>query len=131
MKQIVRISYLLSLAFILFSFKASQPSTIDEVINAVKSGNAAQLARHFDNVVEVSLPDKGDTYSRSQAEMILRDFFNTYAVQSFKLIHQGDNAGSKYCIGRLDTRNGSFRINIFLKQKGDKQVLQKITVESN
>jgi hypothetical protein len=131
MKQLVRIVYLVPLALTFLSFRGAGQQTMDEVINAVRSGSAAQLARYFDNVVEISLPDKGDAYSKSQAEMIMRDFFSTYSVQSFKTIHEGDNAGSKYCIGRLETRNGSFRMNLFLKQKGDKQVLQKITLESN
>ena len=34
--------------------------SIDEVVNAMKSGNASQIARFFDNSVEISMPDKSN-----------------------------------------------------------------------
>ena len=103
---------------------------IDEVLNAVKSGNAAQVARYFDNTVEISLPDKGNSYSKSQAEIVLKDFFANNPVKGFDIIHKGENAGSQYCIGTLITKNGSFRTTIYMKQKGNVQVLQELRFES-
>ena len=74
---------------------------IDDVIGAIKSGNAAQMAKFFDASVEISMPDKSNSYSKSQAEMVLKDFFSTNAVKNFEVIHKGENAGSQYCIGTL------------------------------
>lgn len=105
-------------------------SSIDEVISAMKAGNAADIARFFDNTVEVNMPDKANSYSRSQAELVLKDFFASNPVKTFEIIHKGENSGSQYCIGTLVTRNGSFRTTIFMKQKGDKQLLQEITFEN-
>lgn len=105
-------------------------SSIDEVISAMKAGNAAEIAKFFDNTVEINMPDKSNSYSRSQAELVLKDFFNSYPVRNFETIHKGENSGSQYCIGTLVTRNGSFRTTIFMKQKGDKQLLQEITFEN-
>ena len=42
---------------------------IDEVVTAMKSGNAAVIAKYFDNTVEISMPDKSNNYSKSQAEL--------------------------------------------------------------
>ena len=105
-------------------------SSIDEVITAMKAGNAADIAKFFDNTVEINMPDKNNSYSRSQAELVLKDFFSSNTVKSFTVIHKGENAGSQYCIGTLLTRTGSYRTTIFMKQKGDKQVLQGITFEN-
>lgn len=105
-------------------------SSIDEVISAMKDGNAASIARYFDNTVEINTPDKNNSYSKSQAELVLKDFFSSNAIRSFNVLHKGENSGSQFCIGTLVTRNGSFRTTIFMKQKGDKQVLQKITFEN-
>lgn len=104
-------------------------SSIDEVIAAMKTGNATEIARFFDNSVEINMPDKSNSYSKSQAELVLKDFFNSNAVKGFDVIHKGENAGSQFCIGTLVTRNGAFRTTIFMKKKGDKQVLQGITFE--
>ncbi|MBK6634090.1 MAG: DUF4783 domain-containing protein [Chitinophagaceae bacterium] len=49
--------------------------------------------------------------------------------KSFTVIHKGENSGSQFCIGTLVTKTASYRTTIFMKQKGDKQVLQGITFE--
>jgi hypothetical protein len=103
---------------------------IDDVIGALKTGNAAQLAKFFDNSIEISMPDKSNSYSKSQAEMVIKDFFSTNNVKGFEVIHKGENAGSQYCIGTLQTKNGAYRTTIFMKQKGDLQVLQELRFEN-
>ena len=112
----------------LLSFTVS--SGINDIINALKNGNAAEIARYFDNTVEITLPGKSNSYSKSQGELILSDFFSTNSVKSFSIIHQGENAGSQYCIGTLVTKTASFRTTIYMKQKGDKQTLQEIRFET-
>lgn len=104
---------------------------IDDVITAMKTGNAAQVARFFDNNVEISMPDKSNSYSKSQGELVLKDFFVTNIVKSFEVIHKGENAGSQYCIGTLVTKGGSYRTTIFMKQKADQQVLQELRFENH
>jgi Domain of unknown function (DUF4783) len=104
-------------------------SSIDEVISAMKTGNSADIARFFDNTVELNTPDKSNSYSKSQAEIVLRDFFSTNAVKTFTVNHKGENAGSQFCIGTLVTKGSTYRTTVFMKLKGDKQLLQTITFE--
>lgn len=113
-----------------FTLAANAQTGIQEVISGLQTSNAAQVAKYFDNTVDITLPQKGNSYSKSQAEAILRDFLATNPVKGFQTIHKGDNAGSQYCIGKLITKNGSFRTTIFMKQKGDKQFLQEIRLEN-
>jgi len=117
-----------SAALLLVSFTALVG--INEVITGIKAGDAAQVAKHFDNTVEITLPEKSNSYSKSQAELILRDFFANNPVKSFTLLHQGDNAGSQYCIGTLVTKTATYRTMIYMKLKGDKQLLQEIRFEN-
>ena len=119
---------LLTIGTLLSSFTLF--SSIDEVITALKAGNAADLARFFDNTVEINMPNKSNDYSKSQGELVLKDFFSSNTVKGFIVIHKGENSGSQYCIGTLLTRTGSYRTTIYMKQKGDKQVLQGITFEN-
>ncbi len=119
---------LLAVSFILSSFTSL--SGIDEIVAALKTGNAAQIAKYFDNTVEIALPDKTNSYSKSQGEMILKDFFSNSQVKSFDVLHKGENSGSQYCIGTLVTANGSYRTTVFMKQKADKQMIQEIRFES-
>ena len=73
MKQIFT-TFLLSAMLLLSSFKAQQG--IDEVVSALKSGNATELAKYLDDNVELTLPEKYDTYSKAQALVIIKDFFS-------------------------------------------------------
>lgn len=125
MKQFFSIAFA---AIVLSSFTIT--ISIDEVVTAMKAGNAAQVAKFFDNTVEITMPDKGNSFSKTQAEIVLKDFFINNPVKGFDVIHKGQNAGGQYCIGTLLTKNGSFRTTIFMKQKGDVQVLQELRFES-
>jgi len=121
---------LLSVTILFSSFAPSSDVEMDSVVIALKSGNANMLSRFFDNRVDISLPDKSDNYSRSQAEMVMKDFFVNNGVVSFELKHRGENNGGKYCIGVLRTKNGGYRTTLFMKQKGDKQFLQEMHFQS-
>jgi hypothetical protein len=119
----------LGLAFIalsLFLLSFTNFFTVDEVATAIRAGNISQLSGYLDNRVDITMPDKSDTYSKSQAAMIISDFFSNNEVQNFKVKHRGENSGTEFCIGILQTRNGNFQTTFFMKQKGDKQLLQEL-----
>ena len=128
MKNILGLA-VITLSLVLVSFR---PSTynIDEIAVAMRAGNAAQLSRYLDTRVDISLPEKSDSYSKSQAEMIIRDFFTLNGVQNFLVKHKGENGAAEFCVGVLQTKNGDFRTTLFMKQKGDKKLLQEIRFQS-
>lgn len=125
---------LFSCSFLLNSFTAPTSygtrMEIDDIVSALQTGNASQLSRYFDIRVDITLPDKSDNYSSTQAEMIIRDFFSYNNVRSFEIKYKGENNGSKYCIGTLKTRNGDYRTKLFMKQKDSRQVLQEIAFQT-
>ena len=125
MKQFFSIAVV---AIVLTSFTTFM--SIDEVVSAMRAGNASQVAKYFDNTVEITMPDKGSSFSKSQAEIVLKDFFANNPVKGFEVIHKGQNDGSQYCIGTLITKNGSFRTTLYMKQKGDVLLLQELRFES-
>ena len=94
----------LSLFLSSFSFAFS----IDEVLAALRAGNANQLAKYFDSRVDISLPNKSDNFSKNQAEMILKDFFANNTVKNFVVKHKGEQNGSQFCIGLLQTKPTGF-----------------------
>ena len=114
-----------AIALVLLSFK-SPSFEIDTVVGAFRTGNVDQIAPYLDYRVDISLPEKSDTYSKSQAEMIIRDFFVNNGVLNFQVKQKGETGGSQFCVGILRTRNGDFRTCLFMKLKGDKLFLQEI-----
>lgn len=115
--------------FALVVFSSFAIYSFSEIIDAIKSGNAAEVAKYFDNTLEITFPQKSNSYSKSKAEEKLRDFFNNNPVKGFKIIHQGKNADSQYCIGNLSTDNGIYRTTIYTKQKGEIQLIQELRFE--
>ncbi|HWH62291.1 MAG TPA: DUF4783 domain-containing protein [Ginsengibacter sp.] len=101
----------------------------DDVVKAIKAGDASQVAKYFDNTIEITLPEKSNSYSKSQATLVLQNFFASNTVKDFEILHQSDNSGSQYCIGNLKTANGTFRTTIFMKQKGSTEVVQELRFE--
>jgi len=130
MKSILGLSLLtLSLVFVSFRpvYNSSRSAyTFDDITVAIRLGNAGELSRYLDSRVDLSLPEKSDTYSKIQAEMIIRDFFFTNGVRNFLIKKRGSNNGSEFCVGVLQTRNGDYRTTLLTKQKGDKQLLQEL-----
>jgi len=102
---------------------------VNDVVNALKAGNASQVSRYFDNTIDITLQDKSNSYSRSQAELVLKDFFIMNGVISFEALHTGDNSGSQYLIGNLKTKKGIYRTTVFMKQKADREVVQELRFE--
>lgn len=119
------------LFFILFSAFTVLRSGLDGVVNALRSGNATELARYIDDNVEIALPTKSDSYSKAQAVMVLKDFFNNSGVQGFEKQFTGENGGSQFCVGNLKTRSGTYRTTVFMKTKEGRQVVKEIRFQSN
>ncbi len=120
---------ILTYGSIVLLFFLSSFASVDEVVNAIKTGSASQLSKFFDNTIEITLTDKSNTYSKSQGELVLKDFFANNIVKDFQVLHRGDNSSAQFIIGMLQTKNGEYRTTIYMKQKGDKQLMQEIRFE--
>ena len=80
--------------------------------------------------VDITILDHESTYSRTQGEMVLKDFFAKNSVQSFDLLHRGTSGeGSSYGIGKLKTSTQTLRVYYFVKQKSSKSLLQELRFE--
>lgn len=120
--------FVLLLAFTITAFSFVQK---DEIIDALKSGNAEKMSPYFDQMVDITLPGKSNSYSKGQAELVLKDFFNINKVKNFELQHSGSNPSSNFLIGKLSTSNGTFRTTVYMRQRGDKQMVQGIEFETS
>ncbi|MEI9946798.1 MAG: DUF4783 domain-containing protein [Chitinophagaceae bacterium] len=108
-----------------------QQSSVDEVISAFRSGNASELSKHFDETLELTLPVKSNSYSKAQAQQMMKDFFENQCngVKGFELIHKGTSPEGYYFVGNLEGNSGKFRTNVYMKTKGNKEVIKKIRFE--
>jgi|OpeIllAssembly_1097287.scaffolds.fasta_scaffold229378_2 hypothetical protein len=99
----------------------------DDIALAVKNGNYKEVARYFNTRVELKIGDAEDIYSKSQAEMILRDFFAKNPAVNFTIKHKGASAkGLPYIIGDYQASTGNFRTYFLFKQEGTTLFIQEL-----
>ena len=112
------------------SFVFPQSDILDNVALAIRNGNSKDIARYFDSNVEITILDRESSYSKTQGEMVLRDFFSKNQVQTFDLKHRGTSGeGSTYGIGTLKAAGQSYRVYYFVKIKGSQQLIQEMRFE--
>ena len=115
---------------LLFSLLVQAQEVIPSVAAALKSGNAAQIAKNFDKRVDITIDDNADNYSNTQAEMILKGFLGKFSFRDFTVIHKGTSPdGAQHTIGSLKTNAGSYRTYIYVKKSGGVQFIQEIRFE--
>jgi hypothetical protein len=93
------------------------------------------MVKYFDNVVDITLNDDQSTYSKTQAEMVIRKFLSKNSAKSFQVTftsYRGDvsNYNSFVVIGELkNNTRGNYKVYFFFKQKGKVHFIQKIKFE--
>jgi len=124
--------FLFGILLVLFSTGAIAQTDASEVNNALKTGNAKVLSSNFHSSIDLTILQKQGTYSKAQAEQIIQSFFDEHKPSSYKPNHTGASGdGSKYMIGTLETAKGNFRVYIYYKVIGGKELIQTLRFESN
>jgi hypothetical protein len=119
---------LIILGFFTFNQVNAQNNITDDISLGFANSDQQTIAKYIGNKVEINLFDLSGVYSKAQAEMVLKDFFAKYEVQSFQLFNKNNANGgpSKFAIGNLNTRNGNFRIFFILKEQEGAYFIQEM-----
>jgi hypothetical protein len=100
-----------------FSMFASKGQALEDMVNYVRGGDVGAMSKFFDDIVTVTMQSNQSAYSKTQAEMVLKDFFAKNTVKEFVVMQNGTapNNNSRYAIGNLVTSSGNFQLYILLK----------------
>jgi hypothetical protein len=104
----------------------------EEIANAIRSGDARSVAAFFGPTIDLSILEQEEVYSKTQAEQVLRDFFQKNPPKSFQFLHKGSSReGLQYAIGSLVTASGkTYRTSFYVKTTNGKNVLQELRLEA-
>ncbi|MBN1951811.1 MAG: DUF4783 domain-containing protein [Bacteroidales bacterium] len=127
MKKLIVLPVLL-VAFNLGIFAGGIP---EDIVSAFRSGNAGALCSYINQTVELTIDNKEEIYSKSQAEVILKDFFSKHHPKSFNILHQANKTSSKYAIGDLETSSGNYRVTFLLKSVNSKVFIHQLRIENS
>ncbi|PID89607.1 MAG: DUF4783 domain-containing protein [Bacteroidia bacterium] len=101
-----------------------------EIVEALKAGNSEHLAEFFNESIELVIFDSEEVYSKTQARLILENFFNKHKPSNFVLLHQGGKNNSQFAIGNLTTSYEIFRVYFLLKNGKDKNLIHELRIEN-
>jgi hypothetical protein len=111
----------------------SSPGSDDpnkQIVDALTAGNATALSVYFNAMVDLGIAGTEDTYSKTQATQILKDFFTKNPVKSLKISRQGSSVdGSLYSIGELKAGSETFRMYYLLKKVSGKYLIQQLQIQ--
>jgi hypothetical protein len=103
----------------------------DNVAASIRKGDASGLSKYFGTNIEISVKDAQNSYSKSQAEAVLKNFFSVHVPKTFTIVHQGQSPeGAKYFIGTLSTSAGTYRTYVYAKQVSGASAIQEIRFEA-
>jgi len=110
---------------------AAMADTFDDVVNNIKLSNIEVLSKYFNNNIELTLLDNEGVYSKSQAELMLKNFLAKYPAKTVDIQHRGSSAqGAKYAISNYETASGvKLRLYIFMKDSGKGLMIHELRFE--
>jgi hypothetical protein len=126
------------LTIMLFGFSVTQSyaelpmaGVLESVAAAIRIGNSKELAKYFATTVEVTLPEKDGSFSKVQAEMVMKDFFTKNAPSAFSINQQGTSTGgSQFMIGSYKSGSKVFRTYLLFKPVNGQLFIQQIEFET-
>lgn len=104
--------------------------TNKQIITAITAGNAEDLSKYFNSMVDCGIMGNEDTYSKAQTTRIIQNFFVKYPVKSLKITKQGTSTdGSQFSIGELGAGEKMFRLFYLMKKISDSYVIQQFQIQ--
>jgi hypothetical protein len=121
----------LFVAFFMNVLGGSYLDVSTEVLDAIKQGNAAAIAKNFNDKIDLKILDQEDVYSKAQAELVLKDFFAKHPVKSFVESHSSNaKSANQFVVGTLTSTNAKYRVSFLLKKFGDRFLISQFRIEN-
>jgi len=121
------------LCFLSFAFLPlyAQDSNLTMAERSLENGNLKKLSAVFHKSVDITFSNQAKTYSKAQAQIIIKKFFSKHEPKSFKIKQKGkSNANSTlYAIGNLVSNNGTYRVYMFFVPSKGEYMLRELRFE--
>lgn len=114
-----------------FIFNEDTKDIIAQSTEALQKGDADLLASNFYQTIEMELLGEENFYSKSQAALLIKNFFDTNKPKSFVVAHEGFKDITAFTIGTLKTNTGTFRVSIFIKTENNKSYIHQLRIEKS
>lgn len=102
----------------------------DAVLAALKSSNAAGIAKYFDETVDIKLPEKEESKNigRRQASIMLTTFYGENNISGFILGNQREMGGTKYITGKINGHTKNYNITVMMRVSGSSATILSLRI---
>lgn len=128
---IMNLIYTLITAIVLISpFQQGVPYA--KLDAAFDQKNADAIVAHARDKVLINVLGKEGAYSKSQAVLVLKDFFSGKPNGNFNFTFKGtDSPSGTFAIGNYGCGNTKYRVTMHFKAAGDEYKIESITIEKD
>jgi hypothetical protein len=104
--------------------------TSEDIIAALKSGNATEVAQYFDNMIDLTLLEKDEmkNMGKNQATIALKSFYDEVGVTTFQLTSQREAGSMMYITGKLQGKIKNCNLTLILKSSSNKFYITSLRV---
>lgn len=129
MKKILLLSIASLLALGISNAQDKSQDVFTPISKYIAAGDYESLSVWFADNLELDILGAVNNCTRSQAKLIMKDFFAKYTPKSFKIIHKSGKAPMKYAVGALDAGGEHFRIILYVKTTAQTSYIEQVKVE--
>lgn len=106
-------------------------STFTSLEKAFREGDSKKIASYVDEKILMDINKQESVYSKTQSELILKDFFDKNKPKTFVVKSKSTTQGNFALLGTYTSESDkNFRVSIKLRESGSSFVLDKISVTS-
>ena len=106
----------------------AQADIIKDVKETLKIGSSKEFSRFLYQNIDLTIDGNLDTYSKTQAEYVLKEFFKSNPPSSFVIVHQGvSKRGAPYATGQYMSGNNTFLVWVRVKKVIDKYLIDEMS----
>lgn len=115
-------------AFALIS--ATTIADSEDIIAALKTGTASEVSQYFDNLIDLTLPEKDEikNMGKNQASIAYKAFYEENGIKGFTLTSQRESGATMYITGKLLGRLGNKNLTLILKNNNSKYVIITVRI---
>jgi len=115
---------------LLFYSEPQQKDSFDTLSGYFRSSGSREIAAYFSPLIEMNILSDESEYSKAQAELILRDFFQRNKPVSVRVIHRlSSNPNFRFAVLSYQTDKDKYRVSISMSREGEKFLIKVIRIE--
>lgn len=104
----------------------------DDVSGAIKRGDSDKLVTYCKDKVLIQVDGKEGAYAKSQAGMVLKNFFTKHPCSDFSFHFKGSaSSEGSFAIGKYKSGGSTYRFTIHFIKSGGKDLIERISIEED